>query len=371
MQLSTNQSQVILDYFENDTPVLYFLLSEDGVILSINSYCEGLLGASIIGQNFGGLLVDFQQTFRLKEYVSKNAVHSLLNLNIPNSLPRTYLFTFRRVKDCILVFGRNDADELELLRSELLSANQELNNLTRSLHKKNAQLAHLNAIKNQFLGMAAHDLRKPISVILSYAEFLLDETGDQLDEEHASFLRRIENSAFFMKRLVDDFLDVSAIESGRFQLNLAPVSPADILARSLILARIQAEKKGIALDVIIETGLSELFLDADKIEQAMSNLLGNAIEHSAAGTCISVTLQEIDERTCFSVHDRGVGMSQEAMQQLFTPFSKIGAVKTGGEKSTGLGLAITRKIIDAHEGQITAASKEGSGTTFTVFLNKR
>ena len=84
--------------------------------------------------------------------------------------------------------------------------------------------------------------------------------------------------------------------------------------------------------MIIETGLSELFLDADKIEQAMSNLLGNAIEHSAAGTCISVTLQEIDERTCFSVHDRGVGMSQEAMQQLFTPFSKIGAVKTGGEK---------------------------------------
>ena len=111
-----------------------------------------------------------------------------MSLSIPGSLPRSYLFTFRRVNDTILVFGKSDAEELELLRSELLHANQELNNLTRSLHKKNAQLAHLNTIKNQFLGMAAHDLRKPISIILNYAEFLLDETGEQLDEEHTNFL---------------------------------------------------------------------------------------------------------------------------------------------------------------------------------------
>ncbi len=118
------------------------------------------------------------------------------------------------------------------------------------------------------------------------------------------------------------------------------------------------------------TQFSEISLDADKIEQAMSNILGNAIEHSAAGTCMSVTLKEVNESIVFSVQDQGVGMSQEAMKQLFTPFSKTGAVKTGGEKSTGLGLTITRKIIEAHHGKITAESEEGSGTTFTIFKYK-
>jgi len=370
MRLSPAQSEVILEYFQDDVPVLFFLLGEDGVVLAVNSYCRRLLGPSIVGRNFGELLVDFQQSFRLEDYIHKYS-HSLLSLSVPNSLPRSYLFTFRRANDSILVFGKTDAEELELLRSELLHANQELNNLTRSLHKKNAQLAHLNTLKNQFLGMAAHDLRKPISVILNYAEFLLDETGEQLDKEHNGFLTRIENSAFFMKRLVDDFLDVSAIEAGRFQLNIALVNPAEILERSLVLARIQAGKKRIALNVSVDPDLAEICLDGDKIEQAMSNILGNAIEHSAAGTCVSVTLKEIDENLVFSVQDQGVGMSQEAMKQLFTPFSKTGAVKTGGEKSTGLGLTITRKIIEAHQGKITAESEEGSGTTFTIFLNTK
>ena len=369
MLLSPAQSQVILKYFKDDTPVLFFLLSEDGVVLAVNRYCQEILNASIVGCSFGELLVDFQQSFRLEEYIHKDS-HSLLSLSIPNSLPRSYLFTFRRVNDSILVFAKSDVEELELLRSELLHANQELNNLTRALHKKNAQLQHLNTIKNQFLGMAAHDLRKPISVILSYSEFLLDDIQEKLDEEQVGFLSRIEASATFMKRLVDDFLDVSAIEAGCFHLNITQVNPAEILERSLVLARIQAHKKGVGLVVIIDSQLPEISLDADKIEQAMSNILGNAIEHTVAGTCVSVGLKEADEKIVFSVQDRGSGISQEAMEKLFVPFSKTGSVKTGGEKSTGLGLTITRKIIDAHHGEIVAESEEGKGTTFTVSLPK-
>ncbi len=370
MLLSSAHSEVILEYFKNDLSVLFFLLNEDGEILAGNRYSQELLGKSIVGLSFNELLVDFKQSFRLEEYIHKDG-YSLLSLSIPNALPRSYLFKFRHVNDSILVFGKSDEEELELLRSELINANQELNNLTRSLHKKNAQLAHLNTIKNQFLGMAAHDLRKPISVILNYVEFLLDETGEQLDDEHTGFLSIIENYAYFMQRLVDDFLDVSAIEAGRFQLNIAPVNPAEILERSLVLARIQAEKKGTVLDVTIAPELSESYWDGDKIEQALSNLLGNAIEHSSAGKSVSVTLKEADERIMYSVRDQGAGMSQEAIKQLFTPFSRTGAVKTGREKSTGLGLAITRKIIEAHLGEITVKSQEGSGTTFTISLNTK
>lgn len=161
----------------------------------------------------------------------------------------------------------------------------------------------------------------------------------------------------------------SAIEAGRFQLNIATVNPAEILERSLALPRIQAGKKRIVLDVAVGPGLSGISLDADKIEQAMSNVLVNAIEHSAAGTCVSISLEKIDESVIFSVRDQGGGMSKEAVRLLFTPFSKTGAVKTGWEKSTGLGLTITRKIIEAHQGKITVESQEGSGTTFIISLN--
>jgi len=168
--------------------------------------------------------------------------------------------------------------------------------------------------------------------------------------------------------MVDDFLDVSAIEAGRFPLNVRQVNPADVLERSLVLAKIQAQKKGVELEVTIDPELPEIPLDGDKIEQAMSNLLANAIEHSVSGKIVSIVLKEVAGQVSFSVCDKGVGMSHEKMKKLFTPFSNIGSVKTGGEKSTGLGLTITRKIIDAHKGKIIAESKEGAGTTFTIFF---
>nr|WP_269755824.1 HAMP domain-containing sensor histidine kinase [Desulfogranum marinum] len=371
MSFTQPQSEIVLKYFQDDAPILYFLLNEGGVVLSINKYCRKLLGANIVGDNFEELLVDFQQSFTLEKYIHKSDTHHLLHLNIPNSLPRSYLFTFRRVNDAILVFGKSDAEELELLRSELLRANQELNNLTRSLQKKNAQLAHLNSVKNQFLGMATHDLRKPISVILTYTEFLLDETSEQLNSEHTGFLNKIENSALFMKRLVNDFLDVSAIEAGHFHLNITQVNPAEILEKSLVSARIPASKKRVDLDVKIQTGLSQIPVDADKIEQVMSNLIGNAIEHAPLGTTVSVALQETENKILFSVEDRGDGMSREAIKKIFSPFSRSSSTKTGSEKSTGLGLTISRKIIDAHQGKIVAESEEGRGTCFIVYLNKK
>lgn len=367
MRLSLSQLHTVHKYVLDEAPILYFMLDRDGNVLEVNKFTEQILGRNVTGSAFEDLLVNFRKSFNLNDYVGTDKNH-LLSITIPDALPKSYLFTFQKSDDEILIFAKDDADELDQLRSELFSSNQELNNLTRTLHKKNAQLAHLNTIKNQFLGMAAHDLRKPISVILNYSEFLLDETQDQLINEQTGFLHRIERSATFMKRLVDDFLDVSAIEAGRFHLNLKHINPAVILERSLVLAKIQANKKEVELEVAVSPQLSEIPLDADKIEQAMSNLLGNAIEHSAPGSCVSITLYEHDGQIQFSVHDRGPGMSQEVLEHLFQPFAGTGNKKTGGEKSTGLGLTITRKIIDAHQAEIFAESEEGHGTTFTILF---
>ncbi len=164
MQLTPVQAEILLSSIKEDLPVLLFQLDSDGVVLNINSYCREILGTGTPGRNFADLLVEFHDPFTLSRYLNKES-HSPLTLDIPDSLPKTFLFSFHSIDETILVIGKNDTRESDRLSSELLSANQELNNLTRSLHKKNAELEYLNIIKNQFLGMAAHDLRQPIRLL--------------------------------------------------------------------------------------------------------------------------------------------------------------------------------------------------------------
>ena len=370
MSTFSEKDRLVLHYFQEKAQTLYFVLDREGTVTAVNVFTLDLLGESVTGVAFKDLIIDFQNSFKLEEVVDQGLTCHLLSLNIPQSLPRSYSFFFHRYGTEIIVFGNTDMDESELLRKELLQANQDLHNLTRTLHKKNSQLQQLNAIKNQFLGMAAHDLRKPISIILSYVEFLLDETKDQLNEEHYGFLKTIESSSIFMKRLVDDFLDVSAIEAGSLPLNLEPVQLSDILERCMILANLLAAKKNVRIQAETESSLPSLRLDADKIEQALSNLLGNAIEHSMAGSTVIIGLKDTGEHIQFSVQDRGPGIAADEMHHLFNPFSKTSTKKTAGEKSTGLGLTIARKIVEAHHGEIRAESTIGRGTTFNINIPK-
>jgi signal transduction histidine kinase len=261
------------------------------------------------------------------------------------------------------MFGRLDTEELENMRKEFVSLNQELNNLMRELHKSNVQLKRLNEEKNRFLGMAAHDLRKPISLIISYSEFLIEGAENLLDADQIGFLNTINASSTFMKRLVDDFLDVSAIEAGKFELDLQPAYIHEILANSLQLNKLQADIKRIDLRVNSDGSLPRAIMDASKIEQAITNLVSNAIEHASADSLVSISLSCDRQFMIFSVKDEGPGIAPEEMDRLFKPFEKTSAKKTADEKSTGLGMLITRKVIEAHGGKIWIDSSVGEGTT--------
>jgi signal transduction histidine kinase len=272
------------------------------------------------------------------------------------------------MRDQTLAFGRMDAEEMQSMEKEILSLNRDLNNLTRELHKKNVQLKKLNEEKNRFLGMAAHDLRKPIGLILAYAEFLIEETDGLLSDEHMEFLDTIYKRCHLMKGLVDDFLDISAIEAGKLELDLQWVNILTVLEQSLALNHLQAEKKGVNLEVQTEEKIPALFIDAPKIEQVITNLISNAIEHSEPEAEILVDLAFDQKNIVFSVRDSGPGIASHEMDRLFQPFAKASSKKSGGAKSTGLGLMISRKIIEAHNGDIWVDSQLGSGTLISFYL---
>ncbi len=362
----------ITAYFKDRAPVLFFLLSDGGNIVETNQYAQTLTGRHLIGEKIRDVMVDFTDSFHLPALINDPSKEHLLHIGTASGLPQSFYFSFKKVKNQIVMFGRLDAEELENMRKELVSLNQKLNNLMRELHQTNAQLKRLNEEKNRFLGMAAHDLRKPISLIISYSEFLIESAENRLDAEHIGFLNTINTSSMFMKQLVDDFLDVSAIEAGRFELDIQPVFMHEVLTNSLRLNKLQAQKKGIDLRVNCDESLPRTIMDAFKIEQAITNLVSNAIEHASPDSLVSISLACDRQYMTFAVKDEGPGIPPQEMDKLFKSFEKTSVKKTAGEKSTGLGMLITRKVIEAHGGKIWVDSSVGKGTTvyFKIPISK-
>lgn len=265
--------------------------------------------------------------------------------------------------------SRRSADEP--LFEEFTRLNNELADAQRELAKKNAALAALNEQKNRLLGMAAHDLRNPLGVIMSYAKFLNRMAGAKLDEKELQFVAQIEKSSQFMLRLLEDLLDVSQIESGQLNLALAPTDLVALVKGNVELNRVLAGAKDISIELEVPAALPPVDMDATKIEQVLNNLISNAVKYSHAGTTVRVRLESGGEEVKVSVRDQGQGIPAAELDKLFQAFSKTSVRSTAGEKSTGLGLAITRKIVEGHGGRIGVSSRVGEGSTFSFALPVR
>ncbi len=250
---------------------------------------------------------------------------------------------------------------------EIARLNNELVAMQRELAKKNAQLERLNEQKNQFLGMAAHDLRNPLHVILSFSEFLLDEIGGDLEEDYRELLETIQTSSLFMTRLINDLLDVAKIESGKLELHRQPTDLVALVKRNVDRNRLIASNKEIDLRLTTEP-LPTMDIDPDKIDQVLNNLISNAIKYSHPHTRVDVRLQQKNQRVVLSVQDQGQGIPAEEIDRLFQPFQKTSVRSIAGEKSTGLGLVIVKRIVKGHGGKIWVESEVGKGSTFFVSL---
>jgi signal transduction histidine kinase len=240
--------------------------------------------------------------------------------------------------------------------------------LQRQVAKQNAKLRSLGGLKDRFLGMAAHDLRTPLSVIRGHSALLQRDLGDVLQERHLHQLSVITSSSDFMLRLVNSLLDVATIASGKLRLERQPASLAAIVRRSVTANTALAQAKDVRLELHCGSPLPELRLDEPRIEQVLNNLLSNAIKFSYPGGIIRIELTARDRQAVLTVGDDGPGIPPERLGDLFEWFSTGRTRGTAGEPGTGLGLAISRGIVDGHGGTITVESTPGQGATFRVTL---
>ncbi|MCX6875226.1 MAG: HAMP domain-containing sensor histidine kinase [Verrucomicrobia bacterium] len=352
-----------LAYVMETAPVLALQLDADRRVVSANAQAMRVLGPDAVGRTLAELVVDFT---RVPDGGSDGV--QLLALKTAAGVPESFQFRCFALPAGTLALGSLDFPEQAHLRHAVLGLNRELNDLTRQLHLANAELRELNQLKNQFLGMAAHDLRKPLGVIMTYLEFVLDEAGAQLTAQHREFLRTGLAAATGMKRLIDNFLDVAIIESGKLRLDLALASVPEILAGAVPIVRLVAEKKKVTLLVDAASDARRLRVDASKLQQVLLNLVGNAVEHSVAGQRVWLSARWDDTQLVFAVRDEGSGIAPEDQARLFSAFARAGTRKTAGERSVGLGLTIARLVVEAHGGRLWVESEPGHGATFFAAL---
>lgn len=237
------------------------------------------------------------------------------------------------------------------------------------LESANAELTRLNQFKSEFLGIAAHDLKNPLSVIYGYAGLMASKSAE--DPGLAKVARRISASANQMLTIVSDLLDTTAMESGKLRFDPEPTDLAELATSVAESLRVMAADRQIELRVAtVEGALATV--DREKMTRIVQNLVSNAVRYSKAGTVAEVRVEARGEgaerRVRLAVIDQGPGLSPEQVARIFDRFERLAAKHHVHAASTGLGLSIVKQFVEMHGGRIWVESSPGSGSTFFVEL---
>ncbi|MGC9398349.1 MAG: GAF domain-containing protein [Anaerolineae bacterium] len=235
------------------------------------------------------------------------------------------------------------------------------------------QVQRANQAKTEFIDFVSHELKQPMTSMKGYIDLLKKGLGGPLTTQQEQFLDVIYSNVQRMNRLVQDLLDMSRIEAGRVHLEIKPVSPVAITREAVQSFRQAIEDKRQALRMEVEEGLPLVLGDRGRLIQVLTNLLSNANKYTPEGGEITVRVEacrmdDQDAYVCWHVEDSGIGMTAEEMEKLFTKFFRADVPEVRNVKGTGLGLVITRSLVEMHGGHIRVQSEPGEGSTFTFMI---
>ena len=262
-----------------------------------------------------------------------------------------------------MVIQTEQAREIEL-------ANTSLQDMNSTLERQNEELTELNNEKNEFLGIVAHDLKNPLSGIRGLADMIITLDG-LTEKQKQEMLATIVQSSERMFELINNLLDVNSLERGGTHFDATDIDFAFIVQCVTADYRVRAEQKNITLHYSSTADGGIVIADEMATHQVIENIISNAVKYSPHGKNVYIHVEHSPNTPNFiraSVRDEGEGISEKDMQRLFGKFARLSAQPTGGEHSTGLGLSIVKKMVEAMNGRVWCESEVGKGATFIVEL---
>jgi signal transduction histidine kinase len=227
----------------------------------------------------------------------------------------------------------------------------------------------LERLKDEFISTVSHELRTPLSITKEGVSLVLDRVSGPINAQQEKILLTSKDNIDRLARIIDSLLDISKIEAGRVELKKGLFNLVSLAQQVVNAFELRAKEKGLLLKMFAPKKDIEVYVDADKIIQVLTNLVANAIKFTESGY-VELALSEDDEEVTCSVMDTGIGFSKEDLPRVFTKFQQFGRSPGGGEKGTGLGLVIAKGLVELHHGKIWVESKLAKGTQFTFTLPK-
>jgi len=251
--------------------------------------------------------------------------------------------------------------QLKALKDGIIEKNQTYN----TIKEQNEKILEADKVKNEFLANVSHELRTPLNSILGFADILSTQLYGKLNDKQNEYVNDIKVSATHLLGMINEILDMSKIEANAMKI----VKSAFYISRAVdevsnILSPL-AQKKNITLKKDMPYDF-EVFADYQKIQQILYNLISNAIKYSPENDTVEISVRADDEKFTISIHDNGIGIDEKYHGKIFAKFVQLDSAYTKKESSTGLGLTITKELVELHEGKISLKSEVNNGSTFIV-----
>ena len=263
-----------------------------------------------------------------------------------------------------LVVAIQNALSLHEVKELNATLQQRIDVATKELRSSNAQLKHLDEVKDEFMSMASHQLRTPLTSVKGYISMVLEGDAGKVSPQQEKLLKEAFSSSERMVGLIADFLNISRLQTGKFIIEKAPTDIKQLIKQEINDLKLIADSHDMKLRLTMTDKPLPVIADRAKLQQVVMNFVDNAIYYSPSGGMITINLDRVKDDVAFTVADTGIGVPEAEQAKLFTKFFRAKNARKQRPDGTGVGLYLARRVITAHNGSLIFSSVEGKGSTF-------